>query len=1191
MINRKSNPRRMRKPAGALWMRRARFFQPIALILAIMMLPADWLPQRLGMTAQAATFTVQPGCAFLGGNSIIQQVCGPSATSVPNSAIIGAVQQWEQDSVTQFLQLNQLPSSAADVAFVYQNARADLRAAIRAFMEVRMWSMATEDPSQLSGNEATVLSWFQSRWTYHERNLYNHAIADYNSWLKNHCTWKPDPDVAKVLKLNYIACVGSILTKNAPNTDYYLLAARKSEYESLLANLPPLAGSQVVGSSQGTTAARAVSPAGRFTRPESTTAGTQANTPGPSVSGFTLDNVSSQLFDAEIGSASVAAGLLIGIPSLVFSVPAFKNSIFPSTRGRNIIRANYRTTVEKVQADARQVAKDAAAEGDEELATDSTKLSSNVEAEFTAESEVEAETTLEAGADGAAETFGISMIVAVIALAITVAVTFAVDEANAIDVVNSQLQLASGQAFPGGFVDMAALLSTKEGLYKYGVVWTEATYPDVPSTTTLPSPSTSVKFLHTGKEQLQQVSGATYKDWSGNTWNMGYYNGYFLNNGAKNVTVNSQTTPITYDSINPLIRFLDWNNQKYTATLFGTNFIVTKLTPASTDTACEPDPSTGISSTTNISTCTAQVVTELQLLDGGGNPVTVRIGTAPVLNFPSGVTLSSSADSLVAVPATGLPFPAVTGDTSVISLDGFKLATPPAGISFTPGYGTGTLHCCLNGSTSTLVPGTYSMNVTATNIVGTTTGSFQFNVGDPSQPLSISQVSGPSGNVYFGQSQKWVWKASGPGQHYTFYTNVSIPGMTFLDNGNGTAQFIGTPTIGTKVCSSLNYCGVWVTNALDHAETPDSNHTFTPFLPNYLYAPAATLSQNMITFPIGKTTSFVIGANAITPVSFSTPCSGLPNWFSVTDNGNGTATVTGSPGQGSATSLPFVIFPTALGSQPVSNPCATPNFTAGVDKTLNVLSAASTTFQSGYQGSFTIQSNGYGGGAVVLDSPLPAGLQFVQNNAAAQGTISGKPNTGTGGTYLIRYHLTPGTGQYGGNYSPAPLVLTINEYPNMLSLPASTYMMAGVPQTFVVRPGGFPTLGDMKVTLDGGFPSVPPGLIGSGESEATTSLGTYTLSGTVPASAAGNSYLLQFGASNSLANTSGSTNVTIVPPGDVNHDMVTNCTDYSIVKSLLNVTYTSSRYNAAADINGDGVINVLDLAFVSSGLPKGTVCH
>jgi hypothetical protein len=59
----------------------------------------------------------------------------------------------------------------------------------------------------------------------------------------------------------------------------------------------------------------------------------------------------------------------------------------------------------------------------------------------------------------------------------------------------------------------------------------------------------------------------------------------------------------------------------------------------------------------------------------------------------------------------------------------------------------------------------------------------------------------------------------------------------------------------------------------------------------------------------------------------------------------------------------------------------------------------------------------------------------------------------------------------------------------------------------------------------------------------------------------------------------------------VNRDGVTDCTDYDVVKALLNVNYTSSNYSAAADINGDGVINVLDLAFVSANLPKGTVCH
>ena len=34
-----------------------------------------------------------------------------------------------------------------------------------------------------------------------------------------------------------------------------------------------------------------------------------------------------------------------------------------------------------------------------------------------------------------------------------------------------------------------------------------------------------------------------------------------------------------------------------------------------------------------------------------------------------------------------------------------------------------------------------------------------------------------------------------------------------------------------------------------------------------------------------------------------------------------------------------------------------------------------------------------------------------------------------------------------------------------------------------------------------------------------------------------------------------------------------------------------ANYNPAADINGDGIVNVIDLAFVTSHLPTGTKCQ
>jgi hypothetical protein len=1167
-------------------MRRTILFRPLALYLALLMLPPEWGPLNPATPAKAATFAAQPGCAVQGGTWIIQQVCEPNSTTPPSSSTISAIQQWEQDSITQFLQLYQLPSTSADVNFVYQYARADLRSAIRGFMQTRMWVMALEDPSQLTANEATVLNWFQARWTYHEQNLYTNAIANYNSWVKNPCTWKPDSDIAQAVKLNYIACVGSIATNNAPNTDYYLLAGRKSEYESLLADLVPLAPSSSYSS---------LRPRRKNAAPETSTR-TQATTPGPTPAGITLFTVNTDQMNAAIGTASAVAAVGATALPVVWNVPALAKIFFPFSKGMG--KAVYmKEAGADIEQNVSKITNAADNSGDDVVATEAEQVASDESSELEAEAEIESETALEAGAESAPETFGIGLIVAAVVLVVTLAVTFAVTDVDAVKQVSQQLQSAQQQAFlSNGQVNMSTLLQSTEGLYKYGVVWTEATYPDVPSSSPLPAASSSTQFIATQYGQTQPVLGATYQDWSGNSWTMGYYNGYFLNKGSKNVTVSGTTTPITYDAITPVIHFTDWNNNQFTAAIVGTNFIVTKRDPATTDSFCSPNATTGLSSTVNYFSCTVQVVQQIELIDGNGNQATVQLGTAPVFSLPAGTTFSNTApESSAAVTATGIPTPTVGWTAGIITFDNTPEPTP-AGIAFAGGNGSGQLYCCRSESLSSLVgPGTYSAVLTASNIVGTTITGFTFAVSDPSDPLGISLTSSPntsSGFTYYGQNQTYIWKASGAGP-YQFYTNLTIPGMTFTDNGNGTAQFSGTPTIGTKTCSSANtaLCGVWVTNAATQTFAVDGNHAYAAFQPNINYAPSASLALSSSYFPLGQTTSYILTSQgAVTPVSYSTPCSGLPNWFTVTDNGNGTATITGSPVQGSATSLPFVIQATALGSQAAENPCATPNFTAGVNSSLNVLSGSTATFQALQPGSFTIQSNGYGGGSIVLDSTLPSGLTFTPSGTTA--LISGTPVAGTGGDYLIYYHLTSGSSQQvSGNYYPPPLFVTVNEAAQVNNVPTSVYMMAGVPQTFVIQPGGFPSYNNMTVTLLSAAPSVPPGLLGSGVSEISTAPGTYSLAGTVPASAAGNQYVLSYRAQNSLGGAENSTTITVVPPGDVNHDMVTNCTDYDLVKSLLNVAYTSPNYNAAADVNNDGVINVLDLAFVSANLPKGTVCH
>ncbi len=74
-----------------------------------------------------------------------------------------------------------------------------------------------------------------------------------------------------------------------------------------------------------------------------------------------------------------------------------------------------------------------------------------------------------------------------------------------------------------------------------------------------------------------------------------------------------------------------------------------------------------------------------------------------------------------------------------------------------------------------------------------------------------------------------------------------------------------------------------------------------------------------------------------------------------------------------------------------------------------------------------------------------------------------------------------------------------------------------------------------------------------------------------------------------------STVVALVPtaviPGDVNGDGRVDCTDVSIVKTAFGKRTGQAGFDARADVNSDGVVNIADLAFVLKQLPSGTVCQ
>ena len=60
--------------------------------------------------------------------------------------------------------------------------------------------------------------------------------------------------------------------------------------------------------------------------------------------------------------------------------------------------------------------------------------------------------------------------------------------------------------------------------------------------------------------------------------------------------------------------------------------------------------------------------------------------------------------------------------------------------------------------------------------------------------------------------------------------------------------------------------------------------------------------------------------------------------------------------------------------------------------------------------------------------------------------------------------------------------------------------------------------------------------------------------------------------------------------GDVDGDGSVTCSDMQVVKASFGKSATQQGFDPRADVNGDRLVNVLDLSIVSRGLPAGSKC-
>src|SRR5208282_1433411 len=206
---------------------------------------------------------------------------------------------------------------------------------------------------------------------------------------------------------------------------------------------------------------------------------------------------------------------------------------------------------------------------------------------------------------------------------------------------------------------------------------------------------------------------------------------------------------------------------------------------------------------------------------------------------------------------------------------------------------------------------------------------------------------------------------------------------TFVNNGNGTATLAGTPAAGTA--------GTYpITITASNGVGSNATQTFTLTVDT---APVIT-SASKATFTVGSAGTFTVTTTG-TPTPSITGTGALPSGVSFTDNGNGTATLAGTPAVGTGGTYSLNIkAQNGLGNG------ATQTFTLTVDQAPAITSASSATFTIGQSGSFTVTASGFPIAALSETGALPSGVTFVDNGNNTA-TLSGIPAPGSNSSYAI----------------------------------------------------------------------------------------------------------------------------------------------------------------------------------------------
>ena len=476
---------------------------------------------------------------------------------------------------------------------------------------------------------------------------------------------------------------------------------------------------------------------------------------------------------------------------------------------------------------------------------------------------------------------------------------------------------------------------------------------------------------------------------------------------------------------------------------------------------------------------------------GGTYPITITAsnGTAPDATQAFTLTVTQP-PSITSADHTSFSLGAA-GSFTVTTAPGVPAATTitetgslPGGVTFTDnGDGTATLA----GTPSSA--GSFPITIKASNGVAP----------DATQAFTLTVNQAPSitsadHTIFTVGSAGSFTVTTSPAAVTVTETGALPSGVTFTDNGNGTATLAGTPAAGTG--------GVY---ALSFKATNPTGFTTQAFT-LMVYELASFTSADHTSFVLGSAGSFTVTTTAGYPTATTlTETGALPAGVTFTDNGDGTATLAGTPAAGTAGSYPLTLSATnAAGTRQQT-------FTLTVTEAPAITSADHATFTVGSAGSFTVTTSP-AAVTVTETGTLPSGVTFTDNGNGTA-TLAGTPAAGTGGVYALSFKATNPSG-----FSTQAFTLTVNELPAITSANHATFVIGSAGSFTVTTTSGYPVATTLTET----------GALPSGVSFTDNGDGTATLAGTPAAGTAG-SYPLTITVTNATGNRQQAFTLTVSP--------------------------------------------------------------